>query len=255
MKMLTTGSPEVQMIVRGEVRLKEPENPFYRIVPDGAWTGHRCFLVGGGRSLEGFDFSILHGEKIIAINAAFRFIPFADICFFMDYQGFWRQVTGGHMKDQRIKEHWQAFSGHKVFLDLLKRRRLNGCYNLNSDASMGTGVSRSMRNGLYHGQNAGFGALNLAICLNANPIYLLGYDMRYTEGKSHFHDLYRSQHDKTILKSFIRPFNQVAELIAKMGYRVVNLNPNSALHCFPKSTIEKVINDRVHHEQARKGVG
>ena len=27
------------------------------ILPDGAWSGKRCFIIGGGRSLKGFNFS------------------------------------------------------------------------------------------------------------------------------------------------------------------------------------------------------
>ena len=45
-------------------------------LPTGSWKGQRCFIIGGGPSLKGFDFKQLKGEKIIAINKAFVDAPF-----------------------------------------------------------------------------------------------------------------------------------------------------------------------------------
>lgn len=46
----------------------------------------------------------------------------------------------------------------------------------------GTKLSTSMEQGIYVGpigfdSNSGMGALNLALCLGADPIYFLGFDM------------------------------------------------------------------------------
>lgn len=239
--MITMSSPEVGRVMKRKVRLKHPVRPFYDVMPDGAWKGHRCFLIGGGNSLRGFDFEVLRGQKVIAVNAAFRFIPFADILFFMDYQGFYHKVVGNHTKDSKIKQCWEQFEGHKVFLDMLERRSLSGCHQLHTKTEMSIGITASMKDGLYNGGNSGFGALNLAICLQANPIYLLGYDMKFTGGVSHFHNIYRVTHDKTVVKAFIRPFHKVADKIKGMGFRVVNLNPASALRCFEKGRIEDML--------------
>src|SRR3954470_7731661 len=51
----------------------------------GSCRGQSATVVGGGPSLRGFDFSQLRGKQnIIAINAAFRYLPFADACFSED---------------------------------------------------------------------------------------------------------------------------------------------------------------------------
>ena len=53
---------------------------------EGQWTGHPCFIIGGGPSLKGFDFNLLEGRKTIGINRAFEFFnplpdPGSSLCF------------------------------------------------------------------------------------------------------------------------------------------------------------------------------
>ena len=38
-------------------------------MPEKAWAGHPAFIIGGGTSLQGFDFTRLAGEFTIGINA------------------------------------------------------------------------------------------------------------------------------------------------------------------------------------------
>ena len=40
----------------------QPQQSLQRLLEDGAWAGRRCFIVGGGPSLKGFDFRRLKGE-------------------------------------------------------------------------------------------------------------------------------------------------------------------------------------------------
>jgi len=47
----------------------------HTIMPTGIWKGRRCFIVGGGTSLKGFDFSQLRGELVIAVNRAMEYVP------------------------------------------------------------------------------------------------------------------------------------------------------------------------------------
>src|SRR5262245_11725062 len=53
---------------------------FYDVLPDTAWRGYRCFLIGGGPSLKAFDFSRLRGQRTIAINRSIEFVD-ANIWF------------------------------------------------------------------------------------------------------------------------------------------------------------------------------
>ena len=51
------------------------------------WKGRRCFVVGGGPSLQGFDFNVLKGELVIALNAGFIINPTLSFIFDLRRQG------------------------------------------------------------------------------------------------------------------------------------------------------------------------
>ena len=85
--------------------------PFPR-VHDGDWSGERCFIVGGGPSLRGFDWGRLRGERVIAVNRAFEQLPFADISVSLDER--WHGwTTRGDLGDGP-RDKYAAFKGVKV---------------------------------------------------------------------------------------------------------------------------------------------
>jgi hypothetical protein len=249
--MITTRHPAVRALLRDRPRRIEanrrqlhhqvhPYRPFSEVMVDGAWTGQRCFIVGGGPSLEGFDFERLRGQgKIIAVNRAYEFVPFADICFFMDGSNntFYGLVKRGKLGAAALQA-WTDFKGHKVFLNIMGRQ-YNDVYSVRSMGAIC--ISPSLSKGLCHGSNSGFGALNLALCLKANPIYLLGFDGKYRSGKSHFHSGYGRQMGEKTFKSFVRGFERLAQLLRRTSFRVINLNPDSGIKCFPFSTIDEIL--------------
>jgi hypothetical protein len=251
--LLTTRSRSVQQIHENRAahlaehqadmkRTVEPHNPFHEVLADGAWRNEPCFLVGGGPSLIGFDFERLRGRgRVIAINRAFEFVPFADILFFMD----WKFYRLCHDQPNRY-QLWQDFKGYKAFLNIMGRK-LDDCYSIRSLGR--NGASASIRGGLHHGNNSGVGALNLALCLKARPIYLLGYDMRHENGRAHFHDGYGGDRREKTVISFAREFAYIGRsLMDKSG--VINLNPRSGLRIFPFGDIDEVLNG-----PARKSLG
>lgn len=197
-------------------------------LPDGSWAGQRCFIVGGGPSLRGFDFSRLKGERVIAINKSFYDVPFADVVFGMD-RPFLDWVMEGKF-GANFKVAFEAFKGIKLWLDLSNYSYPPGVYSIPSAGEIGW--TKSLKEGLYHGQNSGYGAINLAIVLGANPIYLLGFDCSISAlGEKHYHDGYPSGSNPDALNRFKRCFEAGAALLNGRP-RIVNLNPNSALRCF-----------------------
>lgn len=197
---------------------------------DGAWAGETCFIVGGGPSLIGFDFERLRGRgRIIAINRAYEFVPFADIHYFMDnkyYRRVQRELT------------WREFKGVKVYLNMSAYRVAGDVISIPSRGR--PGLSRSIGEGIYHGGNSGAGAIGLAYCLGANPIYLLGYDCKRTLENTHFHSGYGVNLGNGTLGRLIPEFNLLAAPLRAAGVKVVNLNPDSAIRCFPFSTFEAI---------------
>lgn len=207
---------------------------FYRVLQDGAWTGSRCFIIGGGPSLKGFDFSQLKGELTIGVNRAYEFYPDCDIMFAIDKE-LYGWITSGKL-GREAKDKFERFKGLKVWLGetvpdvfLLRNRGLSG-------------LSKRMADGLCTGNNSGYAALNLAIILGANPIYLLGFDMKGDGqgGQKWFHDGYPQKQSESVYDRFNEHFEEAAPEIKGMGVRVVNLNPDSALKCFEFGTMEGV---------------
>jgi len=238
---ITMRSPAVRARMKGDYPVRVPDNPLYDVLPDKSWHGQRCFILGGGTSLEGFDFERLRGERVIAINAAFRFCMSADILFFMDKANFYTHAVKGRM-NEGIKKAWDEYQGYKVFLDLLQKRHIPGCYELYANTSITEGLTSSMRKGLVHGNNSGHGALNLAYCLGANPIYLLGYDFYFAGKRSHFHKAYPVSLGEASFRSFVKHFRKASEILRRTGVQVYNCNPKSRLKYFEIANIDEVLN-------------
>jgi len=131
---------------------------------------------------------------------------------------------------------WQTFRGRKVYLNMNQYATSGDVISI---PTLGrTGLSTSLGAGLYHGANSGVGAIGLAYCLGANPIYLMGYDCNKVNGASHFHDGYGPETPDRVLESFVKDFDDLAKLIGPTGTRVINTNPDSAVRCFQFGDIE-----------------
>jgi hypothetical protein len=204
---------------------KAPMRPDFR---DGAWRGRRCFILGGGPSLADFDFDRLRGELVIGINRAFeKFDP--EIIFSIDsrlYTWLQKGMLGPgptqKFKDSTALKVWPEEIGFVFGREVQTVPRI-----------IGRGLGKSIREGIFTGSNSGFAALNLAICLEANPIYLLGFDL-HTVGQwqKWFHEGYPSKQRDHIYNDFRADFEAMALAIKAKGVRVVNLNRGSSLKCF-----------------------
>lgn len=205
---------------------------------DGIWAGRRCFIVGGGPSLKGFDFSRLRGDLTIAVNRAFESFP-ADIMYAMDGQLHDWLTSGTLGPEARAK--FEGFAGLKAWLDMPGTAKWPDVQFVRLAGDEGVPVS--LADGIYHGSNSGYGALGLAIALGANPIYLLGYDM--TGGgdgrQAWFHAGYPAPQSDHAYKNFINHFENTAAAISERGINVINLNPESALRCFEFGDVDAVL--------------
>jgi len=128
-----------------------------------------CFIVGTGPSLEGFDFSLLKGKTTIAINHAVRFFE-PSYVFWADH----------HLPDE-LTSAILASSATRFSID--KKNEIPDTTVLTSNG----GPSNSFNDGLFYVQNSGLAAVNLAILLGYDPIYLLGLDMGSNNVKTHFY--------------------------------------------------------------------
>jgi len=200
---------------------------------EGAWAGHRCFIVGGGPSLTSFDWSLLAGEPhVIAINRAFLDCPNAAIWFSEDL----RVIELYHERPE-----WKAFKGLKLFHALApsyadQARALDPSLIIIERKREDKFWAKKFSEGLSYSSNSMIGALNVADLLGAEPILILGLDCnRVGKQTSNYHNDYPAdwKTGDTQYDSFVSDFKYWAALHLK-GKRVYNLNINSAVDCWPR---------------------
>jgi len=214
---------------------------FTDYVSDGVWSGQRCFVIGGGPSLRAFNWDLLRGELVIAVNRAGEFCDPA-IIFSLDTR-FWEHTANCTIAGKPGKERLENFGGYCLWEDTggnaCKRSFGNYVMRLpKTKIEKGNAMPRTMKDGVGHGFNSGFGAVSLALCLGADPIYLLGFDMKGQNGVvSHFHSGYprKWRQNGKVYSTFIASFNKVAEDCLSRA-KIINLNPDSAMECFPRMT-------------------
>lgn len=196
------------------------------ILPDGSWRKEQCFILGGGPSLQDFDLSATMGSRVIAVNRAYEVCPWANIvascddCFYS-----W------HKDDPRFRNH----TGLKVMM------LVDPNPNLESDVWVVPGlIERSIgtiKDGLGHGWNSGYGALMLALALGCDPIYLIGFDMQGnpdTNTQTWWHDGYPHQNDASCYDRYADEFKWAAAS-GLISARVYSLCPAGGLRdVFPR---------------------
>lgn len=216
------------------------------VLPDNAWHNQSCFIIGGGPSLTHFDWDKLKGKLTIGINRVYeKYDP--TIIFGMDPH-FVRWVLMGKYGEEAKKKFMES-RAFKVWL-LTTPVSLPSYIHILKIWSNYAVATRafpfSMKQGIGHGTNSGYAALNLAACLGANPIYLLGYDMKHEAGKTHWHNGHPVKHgmqnEKDKLGMFIENLRFAALELKRKRVEVINLNPESALPWFPKIAPAFILN-------------
>ena len=223
----------------------------WEVLPDNSWKGKPCFVIGGGPSLEKFKWKNLKGHRTIGCNRAYEVME-PTIIFSMDNRFLLWVRSERYGMD--AKKRFDETPAYKVWLTTYPVALPDDIFIVpvygNYDKGH-TAFTSSMKEGLGHGNSSGYGALNLAFVLGANPIYLLGYDMNHkpqvdergmASKKSHWHTGHpMPQYEDTVIK-FRQAFVRAAPIIEEAGVKVINLNPNSGLDCFEKRSPESVFN-------------
>ncbi|MEW5725493.1 MAG: hypothetical protein AB1896_20460 [Thermodesulfobacteriota bacterium] len=230
------------------------ENEGWWVVPR-LWPGRTVYIIGGGPSLKlaaGLPenesnpqvifpavsdlLRPIHNQRVIGVNTAYLLGPFVDICYFGDYP--WYDFH---------RERLQSFPGLKVTCS----SKLAGV--------PGVKAIRRGRKGLdlrpdfiTWGANTGASAINLALHLGAARIFLLGFDGGNPKaGHFNWHDEHRrfraeqppELERRNYQRFIVHGFQPIAEAIKTYGLEVVvlNANPDSAIECFPKVSLEDVL--------------
>jgi len=190
------------------------------------------FIIGGGPSLNGFDWNRLKGEITIGINRAVDKID-PSIWLSMDGQftSWARNGWAGEAARNREKLNCLPIYYSHTGVDVYGYVRADG-----GNHKWGYLLHEQ----LARCNNSGLASLQIACCLTDGPIYLLGIDMIGENGRqAWWHDGYRRVQDDTCYTKFIKRFEKYAPTINR-SHRVINLNPDSGLRCFPFDRIENI---------------
>jgi hypothetical protein len=192
------------------------------------WDNEVVYIIGGGPSLKDFDWNLLAGKKVIAINRAFEVLPNADVLYWTDAR-FYRW----------FKNKIDDFTGLKVTC-----RPVQGSPGDIIVLKQNTAVKIDMRpDFISSGNNSGFGAINLAAKLGAKRIYLLGYDMVSREKDTHWHSGYEVSHNHAIYSKMIAQMSSIPGELRALDIDIFNANPKSNMTVFRRVTLEAALNN------------
>ena len=158
-----------------------------------------CFVVGGGPSLCGFDFSQLNGFDTIAINKSVEFIQNPTYFVTTDYTYFKKASLPIEKINQKVQKSYFIVNMSYKYMEhsngYVTDTRANMTYDdlykydsvISSTNKIGFGTTLQE---FSHGDNSGHCGIQLALLLGYKKIYLLGFDM--TAGNvTHFHQSYK----------------------------------------------------------------
>lgn len=115
-------------------------------------------------------------------------------------------------------------------------------------SSSGTGLSKDRRI-IHQGSNSGYQAINLAYHFGATTILLLGYDMQGVG--DHWFGKHQGLPSETNYAGLVEKFASIKP--ADYGIEIINCTRSTALHCFPRMTIDEAIATNVVSQAARRG--
>jgi hypothetical protein len=188
-------------------------------------------IIGGGRSLQGFDFNQLRDENcfVIAVNGSGDIVPFADAWFTLDPWG----LQGRQLPRN---DKWEGGQLYAAIPEYYGTKYADGRNHRDPPTADIRYLQRvPYETGLcedpwaIHTGNSGFGAMGLAYHMRPEKILLLGID-----GDFGYHYTTRKQNRN--LSHLPRIFRDSLPQLKKRGIRVINGSPTSTVDCFTRYT-------------------
>lgn len=173
------------------------------------------YCIGGGTSIEGFDFSRLNDGFKLGANKA-GWLAKCDAITSLD-QNFVRH----HQRDIEA----MIADGKKAYLVMPIQEDghtpIKGATYCWRYRDPGLSMDRRWVNGVH----SGYSSIGVAYHLGAKEIRLLGFDMQYgKDNKTHFHDGYawHNRQSHRFMNKWANNFQVLAENLRREGVRVVN---------------------------------
>lgn len=208
-----------------------------------------CFIVGGGPSLQNFDYGILEGRDVIAVNQAIWKIPSAKYFITMDYTWLSKSKIQG-IGSAGNRAQFIQHPAKKYFVIAFGGERL-GCvdefhyidkkFNLEYDLTLFDKVIKTFQYGgigfsfedFHCGSDSGYSALQLAVVLGYKEIYLLGMDFNVSGDSTHCHTDYPRQDSRDYqgrLDHYLQPYPRAFQELRQSGIQVYSSSHISKLN-------------------------
>jgi hypothetical protein len=204
-------------------------------LPDARWAGCDVFIIGGGPSLERFDWNLLKGELCIGANDAYKLgVSLCQICHFGDIKWF-------HAHKKELKKYSDAGGVVTTSCPNLQRKTPHWVWTLMRRAN-GFHIDALGWNG-----NTGAEAINVALILGAKRVFLLGFDMRLSDtGEMNWHPNNLDKPNTHIYERFLHQMRNLDDHLAKKfpGQFIFNVTKDSSLNVFPKLDLDVFFMER-----------
>jgi len=212
----------------GEMNLSQDYGKFRQ----GMWSGSPCLIIGGGPSVKIYEEEVrkfISQFPSIGINRVFETFN-CDVAFGTDRRWLQWIVSGQYGKE--AQRAWKKFRGIRAILRGSKWP-VPGGMEVFDPYRNANEFSPNLHEGLTRSSNSGIPAINLAILLGANPIYLIGFDSKPTENglQNHFHSGHPETQKDSVFNKFIEAFDKFAKKVPE-NVEVINLYPASGIKSF-----------------------
>lgn len=200
------------------------------------WTS--CIVAATGPSLTEEVAAACQGQNIIAVNDAYRRLPFAQVVYACDAR-WWKHHDGcKKFAGEKWSSHGDARYNNKI-----RTAEIYGVNLVSGRKADGFSLNESV---IHYGENSGFQAINLAILFGCTTIVLVGFDMN---GKSHFFGDHPESFSKSVrYERFIPHFIKAASKLPA-HIKILNATPGSSLNCFPKKTLPDCLSEIAAQQQ------
>jgi len=209
-------------------------------MPQPVWSGEEAFILGGGNSLQTFDWNLLRREHVVGCNQAFRLGPeICDYVIFCDHKFI---KESGRTPRTGVYDQLAVFPNPVVTNDPALRNASEPW--LKWMPRRPTGLHRDA---LGYNFNTGAAAINLALLLGATTIYLLGFDMQLGPGRRpNWHNHLIDKPSPGVYDRMIRSFVWVNQDLHNKfpDCRIFNVTRGSRLEVFPKLDFETFWRER-----------
>jgi len=197
------------------------------------------YIIGGGSSLKGYDFSALGNKDTITVNMSALDVPNPNYCITAD-SSIYRRLEDGEFSN--VDTTWVLVTNSNHCTLQMQR---NGTFiNIKSQyvhnllvpniviRNAGVeGIGFEFKD-FRTGYNSGFCGFQLAVLLGYKYIHLLGFDMQDgpLDRICHYHNRYNRRISKKDFYKYLKNFILALNAVEKIGVKVVSRSRFSLLN-------------------------